>query len=52
MTLISTATELRYSDYYGQMNYADFLKFEAEVKAGTRSVSGSVEITSSETLWN
>lgn len=52
MTLISTATELRYSDYYGMMNYAEFLKFEADVKAGVRSSNGGYAITTSETTWS
>jgi hypothetical protein len=49
MTLISTATELRYSDFYGSMSYSDFLKYEADVKAGRKT---SDTLTTSETTWN
>lgn len=52
MTLISTATELRYSDYYGQMSYSDFLQFESDVKAGKCTIDSEIAITTSETLWN
>jgi hypothetical protein len=51
MTTISTPNNLRYSDFYGMMNYAEFLQFEAEVKAGSRSLSDKFDVTISETTW-
>lgn len=37
--------KLRYSDYYGQMSYADFQVFEAACAAGTAHPHASYDIS-------